>query len=99
MSVQNDHQVSHSQAENAWTDYGSDFVLIEESKPPPRIELARERLLICRLYLGLLRTIPTTTARSLRLIVTAWLTEPSASTSSCGLSCALPHAQARSHTR
>ena len=39
------------------TDYGSDFVLIAEGKPPPRIELARERLLICRLYLGLLQTI------------------------------------------
>ena len=57
MSVQNDHHVSHSPAEDAWTDYGSDFVLVEEGKPPPRIELARERLLICRLYLGLLRTI------------------------------------------
>src|ERR1700722_8693398 len=57
MSIQNDHEVSHSRAEDAWTDYGSDFVLIAEGKPPPRIELARERLLICRLYLGLLRTI------------------------------------------
>jgi hypothetical protein len=57
MSVQNDHQLSHSQAEDAWTDYGSDFVLIAEGKPPPRIELARERLLICRLYLGLMRAI------------------------------------------
>src|SRR5215471_599923 len=57
MPVQNDHRVSHSQAEEAWANYGSDFVLIEEGRPPPRIELARERLLICRLYLGLLRTI------------------------------------------
>ena len=57
MSVQNDHQVSHSQAENAWTDNGSDFVLIAEGKPPPRIELAKERMLICRLYLDLMRTI------------------------------------------
>jgi DNA-binding MarR family transcriptional regulator len=31
--------------------------LLAEGKPPPRIELARERMLICRLYLGLLRTI------------------------------------------
>jgi hypothetical protein len=54
MSVQNDHQVPHSQAEDAWTDYGSDFVLIAEGKPPPRIELARQRMLICRL---LMRTI------------------------------------------
>ena len=57
MSVQNDQQLPHSQAEDAWTNYGSDFVLIAEGKPPPRIELARERLLICRLYLGLLQTI------------------------------------------
>jgi hypothetical protein len=57
MSVQNDHQVSHSQAEDAWADHGSDFVLITERKPPPRIELAKERMFICRLYLGLMRTI------------------------------------------
>lgn len=31
--------------------------MIEEGKPPSRIELARERMLISRLYLGLLRTI------------------------------------------
>jgi hypothetical protein len=56
MSVQNNHEVSQSQAED-WTDYGSNFVLKAEGKPPPRIELARERMLICRLYLGLMRTI------------------------------------------
>jgi DNA-binding MarR family transcriptional regulator len=38
-------------------DESADFVLIAEGKPPPRIELARERMLICRLYLGLLQTI------------------------------------------
>jgi DNA-binding MarR family transcriptional regulator len=62
MSIQNDHRISQSQTEtrddvDAWADQGSDFVLIAEGKPPPRIELARERLLICRLYLGLLQTI------------------------------------------
>src|SRR3984885_12536902 len=62
MSIQNYHRISQSQTEtrddvDAWADQGSDFVLIEEGKPPPRIELARERLLISRLYLGLLRTI------------------------------------------
>ena len=57
MSVQNDHRPSPLRAEDAWVDHGSDFVLIEEGKPPPRIELARERMLICRLYLGLIRTI------------------------------------------
>jgi hypothetical protein len=57
MSAQDDHQPSHTQSEDAWTNDGSDFVLIAEGKPPPRIELARERLLICRLYLKLLQTI------------------------------------------
>jgi hypothetical protein len=57
MSVQNDEQLSHPQADDAWADQASDFVLVAEGKPPSRIELARERLLICRLYLGLMRTI------------------------------------------
>jgi hypothetical protein len=57
MSVQNDYQVSRSQAEDPWSDQGSEFVLVAQGKPPPRIELAKERMLICRLYLGLLRTI------------------------------------------
>jgi DNA-binding MarR family transcriptional regulator len=57
MSVQNDHPVSRSQAEDPWSDQGSEFVLVVQGKPPPRIELAKERMLICRLYLGLLRTI------------------------------------------
>ena len=62
MSVQKVNQASSppSEASNdahAWEDYGSDFVLVAEGKPPPRIERARERMLICRLYLGLLRTV------------------------------------------
>src|SRR5262249_47301660 len=60
MSVQNDKQALWSQdethsEEHAFQDQGSDFVLIEEGKAPSRIELAR--MLISRLYLGLLRTI------------------------------------------
>src|SRR5580704_2723068 len=62
MSVQNDSQASRSPNEahnpaHAWEDQSSDFVLVTEGKPPPRIALARERMLISRLYLGLLRTI------------------------------------------
>ena len=62
MSVQDDNQVSWSpneahNAAHAWEDQSSDFVLVAEGKPPPRIALARERMLICRLYLGLLQTI------------------------------------------
>jgi len=58
----NDHQASRSQNEvrddlNARVNQGSDFVLIAEGKPPPRIAQARERMLICRLYLSLMRTI------------------------------------------
>jgi DNA-binding MarR family transcriptional regulator len=60
MPVSSTNQQSWPQAEahnDIWADHGSDFVLIAEGRPPSRIELARERLLICRLYLGLLRTI------------------------------------------
>ena len=60
MSVQNETQALWSQDETHSGEQafqGSDFVLIEEGKPPSRIELARERMLISRLYLGLLRTI------------------------------------------
>jgi DNA-binding MarR family transcriptional regulator len=60
MSVPNDNQEVWSQAEarsDIWADHGSDFVLIAEGRPPSRIELARERMLVSRLYLGLLRTI------------------------------------------
>jgi IclR helix-turn-helix domain len=62
MPVQSDNQALWPQdevhtGEHAFQDHGSDFVLIEERKPPPRIELARERMLVSRLYLGLLRTI------------------------------------------
>ena len=62
MSVQNDKQALWSQdethsEEHPFHDQGSDFVLIEEGKAPSRIELARERMLISRLYLGLLRSI------------------------------------------
>jgi DNA-binding MarR family transcriptional regulator len=33
----------------------SGFVMIPDIKPPPRIVLARERMLMCRLYLSLIR--------------------------------------------
>ena len=39
----------------AWPQSVSDFVLVPDPKPPPRIALARERMLMCRLYLGLIR--------------------------------------------
>jgi DNA-binding MarR family transcriptional regulator len=59
MSIQNEGQASgpHHDGAHASVDNGSDFVLITEGKPPSRIALARERMLICRLYVGLLQTI------------------------------------------
>jgi len=60
MSVPSENQESWPQAEahdDLWADHGSDFILIAEGKPPSRIELGRERMLVSRLYLGLLRTI------------------------------------------
>jgi DNA-binding MarR family transcriptional regulator len=44
-------------AAQPWSHLGGDFVLIDEVKPPPRIALARERMLMARLYLGLIRSI------------------------------------------
>jgi DNA-binding MarR family transcriptional regulator len=60
MSIERTHHASVS--EGHWShdldsDHLSDFILIAERRPPPRIELARERMLVCRLYLGLLQTI------------------------------------------
>jgi DNA-binding MarR family transcriptional regulator len=47
----------HIEAHDPLDDAGIDFVLIQDVKPPPRIALARERLLISRLYIGLIRSI------------------------------------------
>jgi IclR helix-turn-helix domain len=62
MSILNEGQLSPPQREasndaHSFVDHGSEFVLIAEGRPPSRIALARERMLICRLYVGLLQTI------------------------------------------
>ena len=62
MSVPSHNQESRSPAEagndaDVWAHHGSDFVLVAEGRPPSRIALAHERMLVSRLYLGLLRTI------------------------------------------
>jgi hypothetical protein len=60
ISLQNPGQAT-SQRETddptSYVDHGSDFMLVEETRPPSRIAMARERMLICRLYVGLLQTI------------------------------------------
>jgi DNA-binding MarR family transcriptional regulator len=51
-------QIGEGSAAPGWKDdCGSDFVLVQEVQPPRRIALARERMLMCRLYLGLIRSI------------------------------------------
>lgn len=44
-------------AAHVWGHLGADFVMLDDVKPPPRIALARERMLMSRLYLGLIRSI------------------------------------------
>jgi len=64
MADHNHHRAPQAQGEDhveahPWRDldFGlGDFVLIPDVQPPPRIELARERMLMCRLYLGLIRS-------------------------------------------
>ena len=34
----------------------ADFVVLDDTRPPVRVELGRERMLLCRLYLGLIQT-------------------------------------------
>jgi hypothetical protein len=62
MANHKDHQTSRTQDDEhidaeTWRDPGSDFVLVQEAQPPRRIKLARERMLMCRLYLGLIRSL------------------------------------------
>ncbi|MBR0713756.1 helix-turn-helix domain-containing protein [Bradyrhizobium liaoningense] len=40
-----------------WAAAGEEFVLLDTVQPPARIEMARERMLLSRLYLGLIRSI------------------------------------------
>jgi len=51
------NQSKSIEPEEAWEHSDPDFVLLDDIKPPQRIELARERMLLSRLYLGLIQTI------------------------------------------
>ena len=42
----------------------ADFIVLDDTKPPARIELGRERRLLCRLYLGLIQTMKPITVQS-----------------------------------
>jgi IclR helix-turn-helix domain len=61
-SARDDGPASPAQAEKhlearVWGALGDDFVLMKDLKPPPRFAYARERMLMSRLYLGLIRTL------------------------------------------
>lgn len=56
MALHNPGKSSPNEA-STWTAAGDEFVLLDEVQPPARIALARERMLLSRLYLGLIRTI------------------------------------------
>jgi DNA-binding MarR family transcriptional regulator len=59
MDIQKDHRSSRAHgAKHVDADafHEPDFVLVQDFRPPPRIEMARERMLMCRLYLGLIRS-------------------------------------------
>src|SRR5262252_1194922 len=50
------NQSKSIEPEEAWEHSETDFVLLADIRPPQRIEFARERMLLCRLYLGLIQT-------------------------------------------
>src|SRR6516164_10872211 len=50
------NQSKSIEPEENWEHSAPDFVLLGDIKPPQRIELARERMLLSRLYLGLIQT-------------------------------------------
>ena len=61
MEIQKGHHAARPRVAeheaHAWHETGSDFILVEDFHPPPRIEWVRERMLMCRLYIGLIRSI------------------------------------------
>ena len=56
MEIYKRHQAQGTKPVETPVFHEPDFVLVQDHRPPPRIELARERMLMCRLYLGLIRS-------------------------------------------
>jgi hypothetical protein len=57
MMAANGLQPIDTPAQETWRVLGDDFVMADEAELPARITLGRERMLLCRLYLGLIQTI------------------------------------------
>jgi hypothetical protein len=56
VSEHNQSRATEADESLVWENAAADFVLLGDIKPPQRIELARERMLLSRLYLGLIQT-------------------------------------------
>jgi IclR helix-turn-helix domain len=61
-STRNDDRASPAHANvhveaQVWGALGDDFLVMKDLRPPPRFAHARERMLMSRLYLGLIRTL------------------------------------------
>ncbi|MCP3469486.1 helix-turn-helix domain-containing protein [Bradyrhizobium sp. CCGUVB1N3] len=52
-----EHHSDKSGKLSTWVAAGEEFVLLDTVQPPARIAMARERLLLTRLYLGLIRSL------------------------------------------
>jgi DNA-binding MarR family transcriptional regulator len=58
MAIHGDHAGPiQSRESHASAVTGEDFVLLNDIQPPRRIEFARERMLLCRLYIGLMQAL------------------------------------------
>jgi DNA-binding MarR family transcriptional regulator len=58
MKLQEAHSQQNEQSGGcAWESTDPDFILLNEVRVPERIAFARERMLLCRLYIGLIRTL------------------------------------------
>jgi DNA-binding MarR family transcriptional regulator len=56
INERNQSKATEADESQLWEQSASDFVILGDVKPPQRIELARERMLLSRLYLGLIQT-------------------------------------------
>jgi DNA-binding MarR family transcriptional regulator len=56
MASERNHSKATERDERPASANSPDFIVVDDTRPPPRIELGRERMLLCRLYLGLIQT-------------------------------------------
>ena len=58
MALSEHHSETSASAEaSKWSAAGEEFVVLDNVQPPARLAMARERILLSRLYLGLIRSL------------------------------------------